>query len=140
LILGLEPLFGGREEEIASTAADLFKGSKVQLASLDSALTFQVKLVSYRATLETYGMREYKFAPNSQLYREIQKRKFTQKDITCFHDRQTDKGWEDSADGILEGLDHHQSILEAVQQTTTIPVQFQKEQIITARLYDNTRT
>jgi hypothetical protein len=36
LISGLERLFGGREQEIASTAADLFKGSKVQLAFLDS--------------------------------------------------------------------------------------------------------
>jgi hypothetical protein len=53
LIAELERQFGGTEQEIASTATDLFKGGKVQLASLDSVRAFRVKLASYSATLET---------------------------------------------------------------------------------------
>jgi hypothetical protein len=88
-------------------------------------------LASYRSTLETYGKREQEFAPNSQLYREIQERKFTIQALIKFHEQRSDKGWPDSADGILSWLDHHQSILEAAQQGTKVPVQF-KDQLNTA--------
>jgi hypothetical protein len=113
-------------------ATELFKGQKVQLASLDSVRAFQVKLASYRATLETYGKREAEFSPNSQLYREIQDRKFTQLDIIKFHDRRSDKGWEDSAEGILAWLDHRQSILESSQQATKAQIVYPKDQLNTA--------
>jgi hypothetical protein len=97
----LERFWGGLDQEIATTAADLFKGSKVQLTSLESVRAFRVKSASYRSTLETYGKREAEFSPISQLYREIQDRKFTIQDLICFHERRSDKGWPDSADGIL---------------------------------------
>jgi hypothetical protein len=70
IIAELERLWGGLDQEIATTAADLFKGSKVQLTSLESVRAFRVKLVSYRSTLETYGKRKAEFSPNSQLYRK----------------------------------------------------------------------
>jgi hypothetical protein len=84
-----------------------------------------------RSTLETYGKREAEFSPNSQLYREIQAQKFTIQDLIRFHERRSDKGWPVSADGILSWLDHHQSILEASQQGTKVPIQY-KEQLNTA--------
>jgi hypothetical protein len=115
-------LRGGQDQEIATTAADLFKGSKVQLTSLESVRAFRVKLASYRSTLETYGKREAEFSPNSQLYKEIQDRKFTIQDLIRYHKRRSDKGWPDSADGILSWLDNHQSILEASQQGTKVPI------------------
>jgi hypothetical protein len=52
-------------------------------------------------------------------------------DLICFHERRSDKGWPDSADGILSWLDHHQSILEAWQQGTKVPIQY-KDQLNTA--------
>jgi hypothetical protein len=87
LIAELERLYGGADQEIATTALDLFKGAKVQLAPLKSVRAFRVKLQAYRATLDTYHKREAEFAPKSQLYREIQDRKFTQPDLIRFHDR-----------------------------------------------------
>jgi hypothetical protein len=117
------------DQEIATTALDLFKGAKVQLSSLNSVRAFRVKLQAYRATLDTYHKREGEFAPNSQLYREVQYRKFTQPDIMRFHDRRSDKGWPDSAEGILEWLDHHQSIWESSQQGSKTPTPFPKDQL-----------
>jgi hypothetical protein len=131
MIAELERPWGGLDQEIATTATELFKGGKIQLTALESVWAFRVKLASYRYTLETYGKREQEFAPNSQLYREIQERKFTIQDLIKFHERRIDKGWPDSADGILSWLDHHQSILEAAQQWTKVPVQF-KDQLNTA--------
>jgi hypothetical protein len=58
LIAELERLFGGADQEIATTVADLLKGPRIQLNSLDSVRGFRVKLASYRATLETYGERQ----------------------------------------------------------------------------------
>jgi hypothetical protein len=95
---------------------DLFQGSKIQLSSLESVRTFRVKLEAYRATLDTYHIGEAEFAPNGQLYREIKDRKFTQSDLMRFHDEPSSKGLRDSTEGILEWLDHHQSILEYSQQ------------------------
>jgi hypothetical protein len=118
LIAELERLFGGADQEIATTVADLLKGPRIQLNSLDSVRGFSVKHASYRATLETYGKREAEFSPQSQLYRELQDRKFRQQDLLRFHDRRSDKGWPESADGILSWLDHQQSILESAQQAT----------------------
>jgi hypothetical protein len=46
-----------------------------------------------------------------------------------FHDRRSDKGWQDSAEGILEWLDHHQSILESSQQGSKTPAPFPKDQL-----------
>jgi hypothetical protein len=129
LIAELERLYGGADQEIATTALDLFKCAKVQLLSLESVRAFRVKLQAYRATLDTYHKREAEFAPNSQLYREIQDRKFTQPDLMRFHDRRSDKGWPDSAEGILEWLDHHQSILESLQQASKTPTPFPKDQL-----------
>jgi hypothetical protein len=131
LIAELERLWGGPDQEIAITAADLFKGSKVQLTSLESVRALRVKLASYRSTLETYGKREAEFSPNSQLYREIQAQKFTLQDLIRFNETRSDKGWPDRADGILSWLDHHQSILEASQQGTKVPIQY-KDQLNTA--------
>jgi hypothetical protein len=71
LIAELERLYRGADQEIATTALDLFKGAKVQLASLKLVRAFRVKLQEYRATLDAYHKREAEFAPNSQLYREI---------------------------------------------------------------------
>jgi hypothetical protein len=68
LISELERLFGGADQVIAYTAAELFKGQKVQLTSLESARTFRVKLSSYGTTLQTYGKRKAELSPNSQLY------------------------------------------------------------------------
>jgi hypothetical protein len=95
-------LYRGANQEIATTALDLFKGSKIQLSSLEFVRTFRVKLEAYRAALDTYRIREAEFAPNSQLYREIEERKFTQPDLMRFHDRRSSKGWPDSTEGILE--------------------------------------
>jgi hypothetical protein len=44
LIAELERLYGGADQEIAATALDLFKGAKVQLASLESVRAVRVKL------------------------------------------------------------------------------------------------
>jgi hypothetical protein len=44
IIAELERLWGGPDQEIATTAADMFKGSKVQLTSLESVRAFRVKL------------------------------------------------------------------------------------------------
>jgi hypothetical protein len=96
---------------------------------LDSVRGFRVKLASYRATLETYGKREAEFSPQSQLYRELQDRKFPLQDLLRFHDRRSDKGWPESADGILSWLDHQQSILESAQQATKTPTMFSKDQL-----------
>jgi hypothetical protein len=97
--------------------------------SLNSVRAFRVKLQAYRATLDTYHKREAEFAPNSQLCREIQDRKFTQPDLMRFRDRRSDKGWPDSAEEILEWLDHHQSILESSQQGSKTPTPFPKDQL-----------
>jgi hypothetical protein len=129
LIAELERLFGGADQEIATTVADILRGPRIQLNSLDSVRGFRVKLASYRATLETYGKTEAEFSPQSQLYRELQDRKFTQQDLLRFHDRRSDKGWPESADGILSWLDHHQSILESAQQATKTPTMFSKDQL-----------
>jgi hypothetical protein len=66
LIAELERLYGGADQETATTALDLFKGAKVQLVSLDSLRAFRVKIQAYCATLDTYHKREAEFAPNSQ--------------------------------------------------------------------------
>jgi hypothetical protein len=100
-------LYRGANQEIATTALDLFTGSKIQLSSLKSVRTFRVKLETYRATLDTYRTGEAEFAPHGQLCREIKERKFTQPDLMRFHDRRSSKGWPDSTEGILEWLDHH---------------------------------
>jgi hypothetical protein len=39
------------------------------------------------------------------------------------------KGWQDSAEGILEWLDHHQSILESSQQGSKTPTPLPKDQL-----------
>jgi hypothetical protein len=46
-----------------------------------------------------------------------------------FHDRRIDKGWPDSAEGIIKWLDHHQSILESLQQGSKTPTPFPKDQL-----------
>jgi hypothetical protein len=46
-----------------------------------------------------------------------------------FRDRRSDKGWPDSAEEILEWLDHHQSILESSQQGSKTPTPFPKDQL-----------
>jgi hypothetical protein len=56
------------DQEIASTAAELFKGQKLQLTLLESVRAFRVKLASYGVILDTYGKREAEFSPNLQLY------------------------------------------------------------------------
>jgi hypothetical protein len=129
LIAELEKLFGGADQEIATTVADLLKGPRIQLNSLDLVRGFRVKIASYTATLETYGKREAEFSPQSQLYRELQDRKISQQDLLRFQDRRSDKGWPESADGILSWLDHHQSILESAQQATKTPTMFSKDQL-----------
>jgi hypothetical protein len=50
-----------------------------------------VKLTSHGSMLETYGKKEAEFSPNSQLYREIQDRKFTGADLNKFHDQRTER-------------------------------------------------
>jgi hypothetical protein len=80
MIAELEQLWGGPDKEIATTAVELLKGAKVQMNSLDSVRAFRVKLLAYKTTLETYGKREAEFSPSSQLFREIQERKFAQTD------------------------------------------------------------
>jgi hypothetical protein len=124
MIAELERLYGWADQEIASTVLDLFNGPKVQLLSLESVRAFRVKLQAYWVTLDTYCKRESEFAPNSQLYREIQDRKFTEPDLMRFHVRRSDKGWLDSTEGKLEWLDHHQSILESLQQGSKTPTIF----------------
>jgi hypothetical protein len=125
----LERLYRGANQEIATTALDLFKGSKIQLLSLKSVRAFRVKLEAYRATLDTYRIREAEFAPNGQLYREIKDRKFTQPDLMRFHNRHSNKGWPDSTEEISEWLDHHQSILEYSQQGSKTSTPFPKDQL-----------
>jgi hypothetical protein len=49
-----------------------------------------------------------------------------------FHDQRSDKGWPDSADGLLAWLDHHQSILESSQQGTKISTAYPKDILNTA--------
>jgi hypothetical protein len=120
----LERLYRRADQERATTALDLFKGAKVQVASLNLVRAFRVKLQAYRATLDTYHKGEAEFAPNSQLYREIQDRKFIQPDLMHFHDRHSDKGWQDSAERILEWLNHHQSILDSLQYGSKTPAPF----------------
>jgi hypothetical protein len=122
-------LYRGAYQEIATKALDLFKGSKIQLSSLKSVRTFRVKLEAYRATLDTYRIREAVFGPNGQLYKEIQERKFTQPDLMRFHDRRSSKGWPEGMEGILEWLDHHQSILEYSQQGSKTSTLFPKDQL-----------
>jgi hypothetical protein len=128
----LERHYGGMDQEIASMAAELFKGQKVQLTPLESVRSFRVKLASYGVILDTYGKREAKFSRNSQLYQELQERKFTQQDIMKFHDRRSNKKWKDSVEGILDWMDHHQTILESSQQGSKAPTTFQKEILNTA--------
>jgi hypothetical protein len=77
LIAELERLYGGADQEIATTALYLFKGAKVQLSSRDLVRAFRVKLQAYRATLDKYHKREAGFVWTGQLYRDIQDRKFT---------------------------------------------------------------
>jgi hypothetical protein len=79
--------------------------------------------------LDTYRIEEAEFAPNGQLYREIKGRKFTQPDLMRFHDRRSSKGWPDSTKRILEWLDHHQSILEYLQQGSKTSTPFPKDQL-----------
>jgi hypothetical protein len=129
LITEVGRLYRGANQEKATTALDLFKGSKIQLSSLKSVGTFRVKLEAYRATLDTYRIREAEFAPNGQLYREIKEIKFIQPDLMCFHDRRSNKGWPDRTEGILEWLDHHQSILEYLQQGLKTSTPFPKDQL-----------
>jgi hypothetical protein len=115
------------DQEIASTAAELFKGQTVQLTSLESVRALRVKLASYGVILDMYGKRESEFSPNLQLYRELQERKFTQQDMMKFQDRRSDKKWEDSVEGILDWMDHHQTILESSQHGSKAPSTFHKD-------------
>jgi hypothetical protein len=66
LIAELGRLYRGANQEIAITALDLFKGSKIQLSSLVSVTAFRVKLEAYRATLDTYRITEAEFASTLQ--------------------------------------------------------------------------
>jgi hypothetical protein len=71
-------LYRVAKQKIATTALDLFKGSKIQLLSLESVRAFRDKLEAYRTTLDTYRIEEAEFTPNGQLYGEIKDRKFAQ--------------------------------------------------------------
>jgi hypothetical protein len=112
MIAEVRRLYRGEKQKIATTALDLFKGSKVRLSSLESVRAFRVKLEAYMTTLDTYRVEEAEFAPNGQLYREIKDRQFTQPDLERFRDERSSKGWPDSVEGISKWLDYHQSILE----------------------------
>jgi hypothetical protein len=87
LIRELERLFGGAETEVALAAAELFKGAKVQITSLDAVRSFRVKLAAYGTVLTTHDKREAEFLPNSQLYREIIQNKFITTDLVHFHEQ-----------------------------------------------------
>jgi hypothetical protein len=136
LILEVGRLYRGAKQEIVTTALDLFKGSKIQFSSLQSVRTFRVKLEAYRVTLDTYRIGEAEFGPNGQLCRKIKDNKFTQPDLMHVHDRRSSKGWPDSTEGILEWLDHHQSILEYSQQGSKTPTPFRKDQLRTHNRVD----
>jgi hypothetical protein len=129
LIAEVERLYREAKQKVATTALDLLEGSKIQLSSLKSVRIFRVKLEAYRATLDTYRIGEAEFAPNCKFYREIKDRKFTQPDLMRFHNRCSSKGWLDSTEGILEWLDHHQSILEYSQQGLKTSTPFPKDQL-----------
>jgi hypothetical protein len=89
-------LYRGAKQKIESASLDLFKGSKVQLLSLESVRIFRVNCEGYRAALDTYRIGEAEFALNGQLYREIKDRKLTQPDLARFHNTRSSKGWHDS--------------------------------------------
>jgi hypothetical protein len=113
LIRELERLFGGAETEVALAAAELFKGAKVQITSLDSVSSFRVKLAAYRTVLTTHDKREAEFLPNSQLYREIIQNKFKTTDLVHFHEQMVAKKWEACPEGLLLWLDLRQSALKS---------------------------
>jgi hypothetical protein len=89
----LERLYGGAEAEVTLAAAELFKGGKIQLTSLESVRTFRVKLATYGTILDTHKKREAEFSPNSQLYRKITQNKFVVRDLVHFHEHRRAKGW-----------------------------------------------
>jgi hypothetical protein len=113
LIRELECLFGGAETEVALAAAELFKGAKVQIRSLDSVRSFRVKLAFYGTVLTTHDKREAEFLPSSQLYREIIQNKFITTDFVHFHEQMVAKKWEASPEGLPLWLDLRQSALES---------------------------
>jgi hypothetical protein len=49
-----------------------------------------------------------------------------------YDERRSDKKWEDSVEGILDWMDHHQTILESSQHGSKAPSTFQKEILNTA--------
>jgi hypothetical protein len=64
LIRELERLYGGAEAGVTLAAAELFKGGKIQLTSLELVRTFRVKLSAYGTVLDTHKKREAEFLPN----------------------------------------------------------------------------
>jgi hypothetical protein len=72
------------------------------------------------------------FHPIHNYIWEIQDRNSTQLDIIKCYDQRRDKGWEDSAEGILAWLDHQKSILESSQQATKTQIVYPKDKLNTA--------
>jgi hypothetical protein len=56
-ITKLERLFGEAQMEISQLAADLFRGTKIQLSSLEAVRAFRVKLAVHKTTLQTWNER-----------------------------------------------------------------------------------
>jgi hypothetical protein len=77
-------LYREANQKIMTTALDLLEGLKVQVSSLELVRAFREKFEEYKTTLDTYRVEEEEFAPNGELYRSIEDKKFTQPVIRRF--------------------------------------------------------
>ena len=124
LVTSLEREFGGQTNELETAVKQLLDSGEVRMDSLESVRAFRMQLLGYENILTNYGRREFEFTPNSQLYRELLRRKFSKSDRYEFQKeiiaRAADRGrekWQESPVGILRYLDLVQEILSRTMVT-----------------------